>query len=143
MEQNIEAAAVTTAAISEQHTRSAIEGFHNEVKAHIDQPRGDVDKLQEEMWQSVSQMAAGLENLTKQLNSFKHASAEIVGNLQENLSKEITQKIAVSEKRIGELSQSVENQKKSVEDTNELLKDLIIGNENLGDNMKNIQKEMD
>ena len=79
------------------------------------------------MRQSVSQLAAGLENLTKQLNSFKPASAETVGNLQENLSKEVTQKIAVSEQRIGELSQSVEHQKKSVEDTNEVLKDLVTG----------------
>ena len=41
--------------------------------------------------------------------------------------KEVAQKVAVSEKKIGELSQSVENQKTSVEDTNELLKDLMMG----------------
>ena len=49
----------------------------------------------------------------------------------------------VSEQRIELLSQSVEEQKKSVTYTNELLKGLMIGIENLGDNMKNIQKEMD
>ena len=49
----------------------------------------------------------------------------------------------MSEQKIRELSQSAENQKKTVEDTNELLKDFMIGIENLGNNMKNIQKEMD
>ena len=49
----------------------------------------------------------------------------------------------MSEQKIRELSQSAENQKKTVEDTNELLKDFMIGIENLGDNIKNTQKEMD
>ena len=88
-------------------------------------------------------MAASLEELTKQLNSFKTASAETVGSFQEHLSKEVAQKISVSEQKIGELSQSVENQKKSVEDTNELLRDLMMGLENMSDNTKFIQKKMD
>ena len=88
-------------------------------------------------------MAVGLEELTKQLNSFKPANAETVGSLQENLSKVVAQKISVSEHKIRELSQSVENQKKSVEDTNELLRDLMMGLENMSDNLKLIQKEMD
>ena len=37
----------------------------------------------------------------------------------------------------------MEQQKKSVEDTNELLKDLMMGLENMSDNLKIIQKEMD
>ena len=41
------------------------------------------------------------------------------------------------------LSHSLEEQKKSVTNNTELLKDLMIGIENLGDNMKNIQKQMD
>ena len=72
-------------------------------------------------------MATGLEQLTKQLNSFKPASEETMGSLLENLSKEVALKISVSEQKIGELSQFVESQKKSVEDTNELLRDLMTG----------------
>ena len=37
----------------------------------------------------------------------------------------------------------MEIQKKSVEDTNQLLKDLIVGLENMSDNLQMIQKEMD
>ena len=59
------------------------------------------------------------------------------------MSREVAKKVAMSEQKIGELSQSVENQKKFLEDTNELLKDLMIGIENVSDNIKLIQKEMD
>ena len=51
--------------------------------------------------------------------------------------------MAASEQKIGEFSQSMENQKKSVDATNELLRDLIVGLENMIDNVKLIQKEMD
>ena len=67
------------------------------------QTRTDLEKKQEEMQHSVAQVAAGLEELTKQLNTLKLASAKAVGSFQENLSKEVAQKFAMSEKRIGEL----------------------------------------
>ena len=42
-----------------------------------------------------------------------------------------------------ELSAAVEDQKKDIADNSGLLKDLLIGIENMGENLKNIQKEMD
>ena len=44
---------------------------------------------------------------------------------------------------MNELVGSLEEQKKLVNDSAEILRDLLIGIENLGENMKNIQKEMD
>ena len=41
------------------------------------------------------------------------------------------------------LSESVEKQQKSTEDNAKLLQNLVIGVENLGDNLKHIQKEME
>ena len=66
-----------------------------------------------------------------------------MGSLQENLSEEVAQKFSVSEQKIRELSQSVESQNKSVEGTNELLRDLMMGLENMDDNMKLIREHMD
>ncbi|MCG8318374.1 MAG: hypothetical protein MI921_02620 [Cytophagales bacterium] len=88
-------------------------------------------------------MAAGLEELTRQLNSFKPTSADIVGNLQENQSKEVFQKLLASDQKVDQLTDSLAEQRKTVADSAELLRDLMIGIENLGENMKNIQKEMD
>ena len=87
----------------------------------------------------MAQVAVGLEELTRQLNSFKPASANVVGNLKENLSKEETQKLSVSEQRVNQLTESVEEQKKSVADSAGLLRDLMIGIENLGENVTDIQ----
>ena len=107
------------------------------------QTRADLEKKQEEMQHSVAQVAAGLEELTKQLNTFKLASVEAVGSLQENLLKEVAHKLSGSEQKIEVLTQYVVEQKKIAKDTNELLKDLMMGIENMSDNMKNMQKEMD
>ena len=67
----------------------------------------------------MAQVAAGLEKLTGQLNSFKPTSEDVVGNLKENLSKEVTQKLSVSEQKVNQLTESFEEQKKSVVDSTE------------------------
>ena len=43
---------------------------------------------------------------------------------------------------MNQITNSLEEQKKLVNDSAELLRDLMIGIENLGENMKNIQKEL-
>ena len=63
--------------------------------------------------------------------------------MKENLSKEIAQKLSDSEQKVNQLAGSLEEQKKSVKDSAELLRYLMIGIKNLGENIKNIQKEMD
>ena len=61
-----------------------------------------------------------------------------MGELQKNLSEKVAQQLSIQEQRMDLLSNSLEEQKKSVSDSAGLLKDLLIGIENLGDNMKNI-----
>ena len=63
--------------------------------------------------------------------------------LRKSLSEKATQQLSIQEQRMELLSNYLEEQNKSVSDSAGLLKDLLIGIENLGDNMKNIQKEMD
>ena len=73
-----------------------------------------------------------LEELTKQFNTYKPASAENVSDVQKNLSEQVAQKLSVQEQRMDLLSHSLEEQKKSVVDSTGLLRDLMIGTENLG-----------
>ena len=61
--------------------------------------------------------------------------------MKENLSKEVTQKL--SEQNRNQLTESLEEQKKSVADSAELLRGFMIGVENLGENVKGIRKETD
>ena len=81
--------------------------------------------------------------MTRQLNSFKPTSADVVGDLKENLSKEVAQKLSDSEQKVNQLSDSLEEQKKSVNNNAGFLRDLMIGIENMEENMKNIQEKMD
>ena len=59
------------------------------------------------------------------------------------MTKEVTKKISGCDRKVEELSAAVEGQKKGIADNSGLLKDLLIGIENLGDNLKSINKEMD
>ena len=45
--------------------------------------------------------------------------------------------------KIDEISESVNKSQKTEEENAEMLQNLLIGIENMGDNLKNIQKEMD
>ena len=143
LEQEIEAVVVSAATRSEQNTHSVVDGLRDEIRAHLAQNRADFERRQEETMQTVAQVSASLDILTKKLNQFKPASGVDVGDLKKKLSNEVAQKLSESDKRVDQLSTTVEGQKKSISDNSELLIDLLIGIENLGDNLKNIQKEMD
>ena len=62
----------------------------------------------------MEKVAAGLEELTRQLNAYKPVSAENVGDVQKNLSEQVAQKLLVQEQRMDLLSHSLEELKKSV-----------------------------
>ena len=63
--------------------------------------------------------------------------------MQENLTQQVAEKISASDKRVQELPVALEDQKKSIANNSGLLKDLLIGIENLGENLKSINQEMD
>ena len=95
----------------------------------------DFECWQEETAQTIGKVAADLELLTKQLNRHKPASRSEVQGLQEKLSAQVTEKLAESDKRVDTLSATLEGQQKTISDNSDLLKDLLIGIENLGENL--------
>ena len=125
--------------MSEHNTRIAINNMRKEIQVQLSQNRADLERRHEETRQTVEDIPAGLEELTRQLNAFKPASEENVGQMQKDLSEKVGQQLSIQEQRMDLLSNSLEKQKKSGSDSARLLKDLLIGIENLGDNMKNIQ----
>ena len=74
------------------------------VRAHIEQSRVNFERQQEETRQTVLQVAAGLEKLTRQLALLNPATEDAVGNLDKNLSKEVAQKLSDSEQKVNALS---------------------------------------
>ena len=111
LEREIKAAALSAATTSEKHTRLAVDGLRDEVRVHIEQNRVNFERRQEETRQTVSQVAAGLEKLTRQMALFNPVSEDAVGNLEKNLPKEVAQKLSDSEKKANALSESLANKK--------------------------------
>ena len=79
----------------------------------LEQSRVDVLQKNEETKQIADKIAVGLEELTKQLNAFKPASAESVGDAQKQFSAQFNQRLSLQSNRMDVLSKSVEKQQKT------------------------------
>ena len=96
-----------------------------------------------EMQAAVGKIALDLEELTRQLNAFKPASVESVDGAQKQYSEQLNARLTLQSDRMDKISESFEKQQKIASENAELLQNLIIGVENLGENLKSIHKEMD
>ena len=97
------------------------EEMRKEVQTQLEQNRVDWQRHNEETQQTVGKIAASLEELTKQLNAFKPASAASMGDAQKQFSEQFNQRLSLQSNRIDVLSKSVEKQQKTTEDSAELL----------------------
>ena len=79
LEKEIEAATASAATVAEIQTRTAMEGMRRDVQAQIKQNCTDAQWRDEENQKTIQQIAASLENLTKQLNDFHPVNVEHVG----------------------------------------------------------------
>ena len=89
-----------------------VDDVRKEGQAQLLQNCVDLERCHEETKQTVEKVAASLKELTSQLNAYKPASAENVGDVQKNLSKQLAQKPSVEEQRMDLLSHSLEERKK-------------------------------
>ena len=78
----------------------AVDELREEVKAQLIPNRGDSEQQQEETKQRVGKVAADLEEWTRQLNTFKPASADAMGGLQENCLKKCLKKCQFQNKAL-------------------------------------------
>ena len=81
--------------------------------------------------------------MARQLNAFKPASVASIEDAQKQYSEQLNAPLTLQSERMDKISESVEKQKKTTSENAELLQNLLIGVENLGDNFKSIHKEMD
>ena len=90
----------------------------------------------------MDQVSEQLQKLTEQLNQFKTASIQTVGEVQTQVSGEFQQRLVVQTERIDKLSESVSKSQKSAQDSAELLQTLLVAMENMGDNFKKLREDM-
>ena len=77
-----------------------------------------------------------------QLNKFQPASEQAVGVSQGKLSEQVQQQFDAQQERIQKLSDVVLESRKDTQTNADTLHNLLVGIENLGENVKNMQEEM-
>ena len=94
LESDMEAVTAGTIAASARNTQVVVDGLHQEIKGQINQNRADLERKQVEMQGIVKKIAADLEELTRQLNSFKPTSESALGEVQGKISTEVSNKLS-------------------------------------------------
>ena len=84
-----------------------------------------------------------LANLTKQLNEFKPASEAVVGEANKQVSEEVNARLNLQSERIDNVNESVQKAQKTASDNAEMLQNLLIGLENMGENIKHLGEELE
>ena len=90
----------------------------------------------------MDEIAANLATLTDQLNRFKPASVEDVLGSQEQLSSAVDDRINLQSLRLDTVSESVQDARKTAQENTEMLHDLLVSMENLGENVKQLREEV-
>ena len=88
----------------------------------------------------IQQIAAGLENLTKQLNDFRPVNVEHVDDAQQQVTEKFEQRLNLQSNRIDVVTESVQKTQMTAEDNAELLQNLLVGVENMGENLKTFRE---
>ena len=123
-------------------TRTAVEGVRRDIQAQIEQNRTDTLRREQEAQNKITEISQQLQNLTDQLNKFQPASEFAVGVTQEKMSEQMQHKFDAQNDRIEKLSETVLESKKESQTNADILKDLLVGIENWGENFKTMQQEM-
>ena len=68
------------------------------------------------MQKTIQQIAAGLEQLTKQLNDFRPVNVEHVGVAQKQVSENVEQRLNLQSNRIDDVAESVQKAQRAAEE---------------------------
>ena len=142
LEHEIAAIATSMVTTSEQKMHSIVQELRSKIRAHLTQNRADFDRRQPETTECIAKVTADLENLTSQLNRYQPANGPQLDSVQEKLSVQFSERLSATDERMRKLHAVVEEQKKNLSDNSDLLRDLMVGIENLGENLKSINREM-
>ena len=80
--------------------------------------------------------------MTKQLNDFRRVSETVVGDVQTQVSSSMDARLNLQSERIDNVNIAVERAQKTAKDNSDMLENLLIGIENMGENVKQFREEM-
>ena len=111
-------------------------------QAQLEQTRAESQRRDADAKRQMDEIAANLATLTNQLNRFKPASVADVSGSQKQLSSAVDEKINLQSQRIDTVSESTQEVRKTAQKNSEMLHDLLVGMENLGENVKQLREEV-
>ena len=90
----------------------------------------------------MEKIATDLATLTKQLNKFKPASATEVSGGHQRMSEELEQRLTLHSVRMDSMGEFVQEARKTATENAQNIQNLLVGIENLGENVKQLREEM-
>ena len=142
LEKEINAAAMSTAATAEITTRTVVEGVRRDIQAQLDANCADALRREEEQRKRVQEISAQLQTLTDQLSKFNPASVSGVQLHTGEVEQKFQQKFGEQQKEIQNLTEIVLESRKDSQTHADTLHNLLMGVENLGENVKKMQEDM-
>ena len=136
LEHEIGAASSRVAAASEDRMRKTVSEMHARMQAQLDEARAEAacrDATNKAQMQDISVQLA---ILTEQLNRYRPASVKDVEGSEQRMSSAVAEQLNAHSNSIAFVSKSVEKAQQSAQDNAETLQTLLVGMENLGENVK-------
>ena len=90
----------------------------------------------------MEKIATDLVTLTEQLNKFKPASAAEVSGGHQRMSEELEQRLTLHSVRMDSMGEFVQEARKTAIKNAQNIQNLLVGIENLGENVKQLREEM-
>ena len=91
----------------------------------------------------MDEIAGSLERWTKQLKDFRPTSENVVGNVQKQVSSSMDARLNLQSERIDNVNIAVDRAQKIANENSDMLKNLLIGIKNMGENIKQFREEME
>ena len=120
----------------------AVEDARHEFQVQIELTRTESQRREMEARKQMAEIAANLATLTEQLNRYKPVSVVDVAGGQERLSGAVDARLTLQTQRIDSAVESAHEAQKTAQDNADVLNTLLVGMENLSDNVKQLREEM-
>ena len=99
----------------------------------------DALQREQEAQRRIEEISTQLQILTDQLNTFRPASENAVGVIQDKVTEQLQQRFDAQNKRMDQLSATVVESRKEAQTNTDMLQNLLVGIENLGENFKKMK----
>ena len=108
----------------------------------IEETRTDALRREQEAQHKVEEISTQLQTLTDQRSKFQPASENAVEVIKDKVTEQLQQKFDAQNERMDQLSATAVESRKEAQTNAEVLQNLLVGIENLGDNFKHMQEKM-